>query len=142
MRTVRARLVEVHRRRPCREAACFRRHIEVTPPGFEPVVKALKRRPGVRSPWAVAWAMKKAGVVPGGAEGEAGARPHTVTFSRHSGAAEVSPPGWEGVVKHMKDHPEITSPHALARWMKGQGFQPRRGPRGGRPQAVMAEAVR
>lgn len=28
---------------------------EVTPPGMEPVVKALKRKPGVDNPWAVAW---------------------------------------------------------------------------------------
>lgn len=152
MRTARARLVEGHRRPVCRQAECFRRHIEVTPPGFEPVVKALKRRPGVQSPWAVAWAMKRAGVVP--KDAEAGAAPHSVTFGggksvRFARHGEVAPPGWEGTVQHMKDHPDITSPHALAWWMKGQGFVPRRGPRGGaraaevrHVRAVMAEAVR
>lgn len=34
---------------------------EVTPPGFEPVVKALKRKGGVENPWAVAWSMKDKG---------------------------------------------------------------------------------
>lgn len=152
MRTAHARLVEGHRRPVCRQAECFRRHIEVTPPGFEPVVKALKRRPGVQSPWAVAWAMKRAGVVP--KDAEAGAAPHAVTFGggksvRFARHGEVAPPGWEGTVQHMKDHPDITSPHALAWWMKGQGFVPRRGPRGGaraaevrHVRAVMAEAVR
>lgn len=39
---------------------------------------------------------------------------------------EVSPPGWEGVIKAMKKHPEITNPYALAWWMKGQGYTPHR----------------
>ena len=39
---------------------------EVTPPGYEPVVKALKKKPGVDNPWAVAWAMKgKESAAPG-----------------------------------------------------------------------------
>lgn len=37
---------------------------------------------------------------------------------------EVSPPGWEGTVKRMKRHGEITNPWALAWWMKGQGYTP------------------
>lgn len=28
---------------------------EVTPPGKEKMVKALKKQPGVKNPWAVAW---------------------------------------------------------------------------------------
>jgi len=35
---------------------------------------------------------------------------------------EVSPPGWEGTVKAMKGHPDITNPWALAWWMDGQGM--------------------
>lgn len=34
---------------------------EVTPPGGEKVVKALKHRKGVKNPWAVAWSMKNKG---------------------------------------------------------------------------------
>lgn len=37
---------------------------EVAPPGYEKVVKALKKEPGVENPWAVAWSMKKKGVEP------------------------------------------------------------------------------
>lgn len=32
-------------------------NLEVTPPGMEPVVKALKRKGGIDNPWAVAWSM-------------------------------------------------------------------------------------
>lgn len=35
---------------------------EVTPKGYEKVVKALKKEPGVENPWAVAWSMKKKGM--------------------------------------------------------------------------------
>lgn len=35
---------------------------------------------------------------------------------------ESSPPGWEGTVKHMKKHKEITNPWALAWWEKNQGY--------------------
>jgi hypothetical protein len=38
--------------------------LEVTPPGFEPVVKSLKGKKGIDNPWAVAWAMKGRGVKP------------------------------------------------------------------------------
>ena len=37
---------------------------EVTPPGYEDVVQALKKQPGVENPWAVAWAMKNREIVP------------------------------------------------------------------------------
>jgi hypothetical protein len=37
---------------------------EVTPPGYEPVVKALKKEPDVDNPWAIAWSMKKKGIKP------------------------------------------------------------------------------
>ena len=37
---------------------------------------------------------------------------------------EKSPPGWEGTVKAMKKHPEITNPWALAWSMKNKGQQP------------------
>lgn len=33
----------------------------------------------------------------------------------------VSPPGWKGTVEHMKSHPEISNPFALAWWMKDKG---------------------
>jgi len=36
---------------------------DVTPPGGEHVVKALKEEPGVQNPWAVAWAMKNRGEI-------------------------------------------------------------------------------
>ncbi len=44
---------------------------EVTPPGFEPVVKALKKRGDVDNPWAVAWSMRNKGIQPKGKENEA-----------------------------------------------------------------------
>ena len=34
-----------------------------------------------------------------------------------------APAGWEGTVKHMKKHSEITNPWALAYWMKDQGYE-------------------
>lgn len=34
---------------------------------------------------------------------------------------EVAPPGWEGTVQKMKDHPEIDNPFALAWWMSDNG---------------------
>jgi hypothetical protein len=37
---------------------------EVTPPGYEKIVKALKKEPGIQSPWAIAWSMKKKGITP------------------------------------------------------------------------------
>ena len=37
---------------------------EVTPPGFEKVVKGLKKNPEVDNPWAVANAMKNKGIKP------------------------------------------------------------------------------
>ncbi len=84
--------------------------LEVTPPGFEPVVKALKRRGGVRSPWAVAWAMKKKGIQPkGDSEDE----------------MEVTPPGFEKIVKGLKRAPGVEEPYAVAWWMKKRGYQPR-----------------
>lgn len=36
---------------------------EVTPPGGEKVVKALKKQKGVKNPWAVAWSMKNKGEI-------------------------------------------------------------------------------
>jgi len=36
---------------------------EVTPPGGERVVKALKKSKGVKNPWAVAWSMKNKGEI-------------------------------------------------------------------------------
>jgi len=93
---------------------------EVAPPGYEHVVKALKKKPGVDNPFAVAWAMK----------------------GRRGDAEEVSPPGWEGTVQKMKGHPEIENPWALAWSMKGKGAEPRYGPRGGKKKtAVTSEAV-
>lgn len=145
MRTVRAQLAESGPAR-CHEAHCFEHYIEVTPPGFEKVVKSLKKEPGVRSPWAVAWAMRKKGIAPKDSEGRAVSFPggKRIHFEPGKAEGEVSPPGWEGTVKHMKRHPEITTPHALAWWMKGKGFEPGRGPRGGKKtvvRAVLAEVV-
>ena len=34
---------------------------EVSPPGYEKMVKALKKDPEVENPWAVAWSAKKKG---------------------------------------------------------------------------------
>jgi len=42
------------------------RQEEVTPPGGEDVVRALKDQPGVENPWAVAWSMKGKGYKPFG----------------------------------------------------------------------------
>lgn len=44
-------------------------------------------------------------------------------------SAEISlmakaPPGWEGTVKKLKDHPGIDNPYALTWWMKEQGYTP------------------
>lgn len=36
---------------------------------------------------------------------------------------EVSPEGWEGTVKAMKDYPEIDNPWALAYYMKKKGYK-------------------
>jgi hypothetical protein len=36
----------------------------------------------------------------------------------------VAPPKWEGTVKHMKEHKEITNPYALAWDMKNKGAKP------------------
>ena len=36
---------------------------------------------------------------------------------------EVAPPGFEGTVKRMKSHSEITNPYALAWSMKNKGYQ-------------------
>lgn len=40
------------------------RNDEVTPPGYEKIVKALKRGGKVANPWAVAWSMKSKGIKP------------------------------------------------------------------------------
>lgn len=36
--------------------------------------------------------------------------------------AEKAAAGFEGTVKAMKKHKEITNPWALSHWMKGQGY--------------------
>jgi len=37
----------------------------------------------------------------------------------------VSPPGWSGTVKKMKEkHPEIDNPWSLSWWMHNEGYQP------------------
>jgi hypothetical protein len=36
---------------------------------------------------------------------------------------EAAPEGWEGTVKGMKKHKDITNPWALAHWMKGKGYK-------------------
>lgn len=40
------------------------------------------------------------------------------------GMQAKAPPGWEGTVKKMKDHPEIDNPYALTNWMEEQGYKP------------------
>lgn len=37
---------------------------EVTPKGYEKVVKALKKDPEIDNPWAIAWSMEKKGIKP------------------------------------------------------------------------------
>jgi hypothetical protein len=37
---------------------------EVTPPGYEKIVKGLKRSKSVENPWAIAWWMKGKGIKP------------------------------------------------------------------------------
>lgn len=37
---------------------------EVTPKGYEKIVKGLKKNPDVDNPWAVAWSMKNKGIKP------------------------------------------------------------------------------
>jgi hypothetical protein len=44
-----------------------------------------------------------------------------------SAVGEVSPPGWEGTVKAMKKHPDITNPWALAWWMDNMGMSSHKG---------------
>jgi hypothetical protein len=41
----------------------------------------------------------------------------------HKKMNEVAPPGWEGTVKAMKKHKDITNPWALAWHMKGKGMK-------------------
>jgi len=36
----------------------------------------------------------------------------------------VSPPKWKGTVEHMKKHPEIDNPWALAWYEHGKGYKP------------------
>ncbi len=36
---------------------------------------------------------------------------------------EVAPPGWEGTVKAMKKHKDISNPWALAWSMKNKGYK-------------------
>jgi hypothetical protein len=36
---------------------------------------------------------------------------------------EVAPPGWEGTVRKMKSHKEISNPYALAWHMKNKGMK-------------------
>jgi len=48
---------------------------------------------------------------------------------------EVSPKGWEGTVKAMKDEPGIDNPWALAHWMKGEGYKSHKKEDGGEPFA-------
>ena len=43
---------------------------------------------------------------------------------------EISPKGWEGTVKKMKKHPEITNPYALTRYMQKRGFKSHKKPSG------------
>jgi hypothetical protein len=35
----------------------------------------------------------------------------------------VAPPGWEGTVKHLKKHKEVSNPWALSWWMKDKGYK-------------------
>lgn len=37
--------------------------------------------------------------------------------------SEVAPPGFEGTVKAMKKHKDITNPYALSWWMKNRGAE-------------------
>lgn len=37
---------------------------------------------------------------------------------------DVAPPGWEGSLKRMKKHSEISNPYALSWWMKNRGDTP------------------
>ncbi len=83
---------------------------EVTPAGYEPVVRALKKQPDVKSPWAVAWWMKGQGIRP----------------KKSSSEVEVTPPGYEPVVKALKRAGRVTNPWAVAWWMKGQGIRPKK----------------
>ncbi len=34
---------------------------------------------------------------------------------------EVAPKNWEGTVKAMKKHPEISNPYALSYWLRSRG---------------------
>lgn len=40
---------------------------------------------------------------------------------------EVSPKGWEGTVKAMKKHKEISNPWALSYYMKNKGYHSHKG---------------
>lgn len=42
----------------------------------------------------------------------------------HKNMEEVAPPGWQGSVKRMKKHKNITNPWALAWSMKNKGYTP------------------
>lgn len=42
--------------------------------------------------------------------------------------SEITPPGWSGTVKAMKDHPDIDNPFALAWWMKKRGAKSHKKP--------------
>jgi hypothetical protein len=59
---------------------------EVTPPGYEKVVRGLKKAGRVTNPWAVAWWMKGQGIRPKSSEGGAGSgrRPSRSKFAPSS----------------------------------------------------------
>jgi len=49
------------------------------------------------------------------------ARGATATKKTSYSVFEKSPEGWEGTVKHMKNHPEVDNPFALANYLKKKG---------------------
>ena len=50
--------------------------------------------------------------------------PENIDVYKEEVIKEVSPPGWEGSVRAMKDNPKIDNPYALAWSMKNKGHKP------------------
>lgn len=97
---------------------------EKAPPGWEGTVKKMKKHMPAQRAFALAWSMHKKGAkphYPAKEEIEAIARE---TADAGEGLEEVSPPGWAGTVKAMKDEGDIDNPYALAWYMKKRGATP------------------
>lgn len=76
---------------------------EVTPPGGEKVVKALKKNPNVDNPWAVAWSMKNKGQIEEDDMEEGNEFSGALAKAKASGASEFEVDGKKYKVKESDE---------------------------------------